>query len=64
MVSRYWVQFAKSGNPNGEGRPGWPAATRGNDLLLEFGQTGPTVRRNFRQRRQKFWDAHFDAGKL
>ena len=37
MVSAYWVQFAKTGNPNGEGLPGWPATTPGNDLLLEFG---------------------------
>ena len=63
-VSRYWVQFAKTGNPNGDGRPGWPRATAGNDLLLEFGQTAPIVRRNFRSRRQTFWDGHFDAGKL
>jgi len=62
MVSRYWVQFAKTGNPNGDGRPGWPRATAGNDLLLEFGQTAPVVRRNFRSRRQAFWNEHFDAG--
>lgn len=64
MLSRYWVQFAKTGNPNGEGLPGWPRRTENDDLLLEFGQTEPRVRSDYRERRQEFWDAHFDAGKL
>jgi para-nitrobenzyl esterase len=64
MVSAYWVQFAKSGDPNGDGRPGWPALTPGNDLLLEFGRTGVTVHRDFREERRAFWEAHFDSGKL
>ena len=64
MVSAYWVQFAKTGDPNGTGLPGWPSATAGNDLLLEFGQTDVTVHRDFREKRRASWEAHFDAGKL
>lgn len=64
MVSAYWVQFAKTGNPNGEGLPGWPAITPGNDLLLEFGQTEAIVHRDFREKRRAFWEAHFDSGGL
>ena len=64
MVSAYWVQFARTGNPNGEDRPGWPQASPDNDLLLEFSQHGPIVRRDFRQSRQAFWTKYFDAGRL
>jgi para-nitrobenzyl esterase len=64
MVSAYWVQFAKTGNPNGESRPGWPQASHGNDLLLEFSQDGPVVRRDFRNARQAFWNNVFDSGRL
>ena len=43
----YWVRIAKSGNPNGEGDPEWPANS-GNDAYLEIGATttaksGPTA---------------------
>jgi len=64
IVSSYWVHFAKTGNPNGNGLPGWPAITPGNDLLLEFGQTDVIVHRDFREARRAFWEAHFDAGGL
>jgi len=64
LVRGYWVQFARSGDPNGDGRPGWPASSPGNDLLLEFGQQSPEVRRDFRRERQQFWERHFEDGKL
>ncbi len=33
----YWTRMAKTGNPNGEGDPAWPAATVNNDAYLEIG---------------------------
>ena len=41
VMSAYWINFAKKGDPNGAGLPKWPATTATNDVLLEFGQ-GPT----------------------
>ena len=32
-----WVNFATTGDPNGEGRPEWPAYTEAADEALEFG---------------------------
>lgn len=37
LMSRYWVQFARTGNPNGPGRPEWPAYTPAQPAVLEIG---------------------------
>ena len=34
-----WTNFAKSGNPNGDGLPVWPAFTAGAERLMQFGGT-------------------------
>ena len=47
-VSGYWVSFAKTGDPNGEGRPQWPAFRMATDKLLELGPE-IVVREDFRK---------------
>ncbi|MBL8265943.1 carboxylesterase/lipase family protein [Steroidobacter sp.] len=42
LISAYWVAFAKTGNPNGGGRPEWPLAS-GDNRVFEFGNGGPIV---------------------
>lgn len=37
LMSAYWVQFAKTGNPNREGLPEWPAYSSGYGPILEIG---------------------------
>lgn len=64
MVARYWVNFATFGDPNGAGLPGWPMRTAQSDLLLDFGQQVPQVRRDFIADRQALFEAQFAAGKL
>jgi para-nitrobenzyl esterase len=41
QANAYWVSFAKTGNPNGSGRPQWPAYDATQDKLLHFTTTGP-----------------------
>ena len=36
-MTRYWVQFAKTGNPNVEGLPAWPVYDPETDQHLELG---------------------------
>jgi para-nitrobenzyl esterase len=41
-MSSYWVNFARSGNPNGAGLPQWPAYRPGTSSDMELGETiGP-----------------------
>jgi para-nitrobenzyl esterase len=37
VTSEYWVNFVKTGNPNGEGLPNWPAFDSNNPMLIELG---------------------------
>lgn len=38
-MSTYWTNFAKYGNPNGEGVPEWPAFSEANPKVMYFNQT-------------------------
>lgn len=35
----YWVNFARTGNPNGESLPAWPAYQPDSDQVMLFGRT-------------------------
>ena len=37
LMATVWTQFARTGNPNGEGLPEWPAYTPESEAYLEFG---------------------------
>jgi para-nitrobenzyl esterase len=42
-ANAYWVAFAKSGDPNGPGRPNWPRYDAAQDVLLNFAERGPVA---------------------
>ncbi len=42
LIESYWTNFAKRGNPNGEGLPNWPEFD-GSQAYIEFTQDGQVV---------------------
>jgi len=36
LMSAYWTNFAKTGNPNGAGLPEWPAFTASSQRVISF----------------------------
>jgi para-nitrobenzyl esterase len=40
LMSAYWVSFAKTGDPNGGGRPAWPKYVPSEDQLINFKNSG------------------------
>ena len=43
-MATYWANFAKRGDPNGEGVPAWPAFSDANPAVMYFAQTPHTGR--------------------
>ena len=41
-MATYWTNFAKSGNPSGEGLPAWPAFSDANPVVMYFSKTPHT----------------------
>jgi para-nitrobenzyl esterase len=59
LMSAYWVQFAKSGNPNKEGLPEWPAYQADTARVLEIGDE-VIIRDEFLAERMAY---HMERGK-
>jgi para-nitrobenzyl esterase len=55
-MSDYWVAFAKTGDPNGGGRPRWPVYDAASDAYLELGSV-VAAKEEFRRARYDSLDA-------
>ena len=63
QMSSYWTQFARTGDPNGNTGPIWPAFNEDSNALMEFAMSGqPVARRSFESAKMTFWDALYDSG--
>ena len=59
MMRRYWINFARTGNPNGEGLVQWPSYDQQTDELLELKLT-PEVRRHYRKQRLDAYEGYIE----
>lgn len=59
-LASYWVNFAASGNPNGEGLPVWPVYDPVGDMALEIADT-IRVSRGVRKERLDFFDRFYES---
>jgi para-nitrobenzyl esterase len=48
-MQTYWTNFARTGDPNGAGRPRWPKFDPAGRAYLEFTDAGPVVREGLRR---------------
>jgi para-nitrobenzyl esterase len=59
VMSSYWVNFAKSGNPNGEGLPPWPSyKPGGGGQVMQLGESIGASGEVHRDR-YEFFDSHY-----
>ena len=57
-ISQYWVNFARTGDPNGEGLPAWPRYEQATDQSIEFGSE-IQVRSGVRKDKLDVFDGYF-----
>lgn len=59
-ITSYWVNFATTGNPNGEGLPRWPEYSAQSDQSLELGDK-ISVRSEINKAGLDFFDSYYQS---
>jgi para-nitrobenzyl esterase len=63
VVSAYWVEFAKTGDPNGSGRPLWPRHDPASGRVINFTNMGVVVEPDPLQARLDLWQKVWTQGR-
>ena len=61
QMQGYWVNFASSGNPNGEGLPAWPPYELSDRPFIEFTEAGTRTGHNLREPYSRFYGDWLDS---
>lgn len=62
-MSSYWVNFARTGDPNGKGLLPWPRYETKRDQYIEFGQNS-AIKAGLHPAAFAFWDKYFAAQRV
>jgi para-nitrobenzyl esterase len=63
LASAYWVQFGKTGDPNGGDRPMWPRHDPIVDQLIHFTNSGVIVGTDPLKARLDLWQRLWSQGR-
>ena len=63
ISSAYWVEFAKTGDPDGSGRPLWPRHDPASDPVINFTNMGVVVEPDPLQERLDLWQKVWTHGR-
>jgi para-nitrobenzyl esterase len=63
LASAYWVSFAKTGDPNGGGRPPWPRQEPAVDRVMTFTNGGVSARPDPLKNRLDLWQTVWRSGR-
>lgn len=61
-ITGYWVNFAKTGNPNGAGLPEWQEYDRAAEPVLGFATDGTTATSKVREAKLDLFDPSYEVG--
>ena len=61
QLSQYWVNFAKTGDPNGDGLPLWPKYDREGEPAIEFATFGTAAASKIRETKLDLFDDSYRA---